>query len=161
MNFERFFAFVSTFWEPCLRKSTVMKNITPFPGPALDTSNDVVLLSCHDHMHFDPAPLTRLFAERDTQEAEYLVCRMLEDIAMRLDMLQRARADHAFANMDRPAQRIGVVADQIGLTEVAVAVNHVRTCLVQQDGIALDATMARLERGFDIAVSEVWGVRDL
>ena len=138
-----------------------MKNITPFPGPALGTSNDVVPLSCHDRMHFDPAPLTRLFAERDTQAAEDVVCRMLEDIAMRLDMLQRARAEHAFANMDRPAQRIGVVADQMGLTEVAVAVDHVRRCLLQQDWIALDATMARLERGFDTAVSEVWGVRDL
>ncbi len=89
------------------------------------------------------------------------MCRMLEDIAMRLDMLQRARDEHAFANMDRPAQRIGVVADQMGLAEVAVAVDHVRRCLLQQDWIALDATMARLERGFDIAVSEVWGVRDL
>ncbi len=138
-----------------------MKNVTSFPGPASDASHDVVSLACQDQMHFDPAPLTRIFAERDAEAAEEFVCRMLEDIAMRLDMLQRAMAENAFAQMDRPAQRIGVVADQMGLTEVSVAVDHVRNCLVQQDAVALDATMARLERSFDFAVSEVWAVRDL
>ncbi len=138
-----------------------MKNVTPFPVPVSAPPPDVVVLSCHDQIHFDPAPLTRLFAERHADDAEEIVCRMLEDIAMRLDMLQRGLADHAFPAMERPARRIAAVADQIGLTEVAIAVGHVLTCLAQQDGIALDATMARLERGFDIAVSEVWGLRDL
>lgn len=161
MNFERFFTSVSTFWEPCLCKTALMKTITPFPAPVSVPSSDVVVLSCHDHLHFDPAPLARLFAERDMQDAEEMICRMLEDIAMRLDMLQAALAEHAFSKMERPARRIAAVADQIGLTEVSVAVDHVRTCLLQQDAIALDATMARLERGFDVAVSEVWGVRDL
>ncbi len=105
--------------------------------------------------------MIRLFAERDTHEAEEIVCRMLEDIAMRLDMLQRALAVHDFPAMNRPALRIGVVADQIGLTEVSIAAGHVCACLAQQDGIALDATMARLERGFDMAVTEVWNFRDL
>lgn len=138
-----------------------MKNVTPFPTPDSTASTDVVVLSCHDQMHFDPTPLGRIFAERTAFEAEEIVCRMLEDIAMRLDMLQRALAEHAFDKMDRPARRIAGVADQIGLTEVAIAVGHVTTCLAQQDGIALDATMARLERAFDVAVSEVWSFREL
>jgi len=86
---------------------------------------------------------------------------MLEDIAMRLDMLQHALAAHEFSKMDRPAMRVGVVADQIGLTEVSIAASHVSDCLAQNDGIALDATMARLERGFDMAVTEVWNFREL
>ncbi|WP_342069001.1 hypothetical protein [Yoonia algicola] len=112
-------------------------------------------------MFFDPSPLVRLFAQRDTADAEEIVCRMLEDLAMRLDMLQRARAGQAFAKMQRPAVRIGVVADHIGLTEVSIAAGHVCACVGQKDWIALDATMARLERGFDMAVSEVWNFRDL
>ena len=93
--------------------------------------------------------------------AEEIVCRMLEDIAMRLDMLQRGLAAHEFSKMERPAMRIGVVADHIGLTEVSIAAGHVCACLAQEDAIALDATMARLERGFDMAVTEVWNFRDL
>ena len=161
MNFERFFILASTFWEPCFPKSTFMKNITHFQAPNAEASTHVVVLSCHHQMHFDAAPLSRLFAERDTHEAEEIVCRMLEDIAMRRDMLQRAMAEQKFDTMERPARRIGAIADQMGLTEVAIAVGHVLTCLAQQDGIALDATMARLERGFDVAVSEVWEFRDI
>ena len=138
-----------------------MENITPFPAPDSRTSPDVVVLNCQHQMFFDPSPLVRLFAERNATDAEAIVCRMLEDIALRLDMLQRARAADAFAKMQRPAVRIGVVADHIGLTEVSVAAGHVCACIAQKDWIALDATMARLERGFDMAVSEVWSFRDL
>ncbi len=138
-----------------------MKNVTPFSGPVFGASTDVIMLSCQHQMHFDPSPLVRLFAERDRHVAEEIVCRMLEDIAMRLDMLQHALAAHEFSKMDRPAMRVGVVADQIGLTEVSIAASHVSDCLAQNDGIALDATMARLERGFDMAVTEVWNFREL
>ena len=62
--------------------------------------------------------------------------------------------------MLKPVQHIVFVAGQIGVVEVGVAATHVRSCLIQQDGVALDATMARLERGFDIAVNEVWNFRD-
>lgn len=137
-----------------------MENITPFPAHVSGPSPDVVVLNCQHRMFFDPSPLVRLFAEKDSDDAEAIVCRMLEDIALRLDMLQRARAADAFAKMQRPAVRIGVVADHIGLTEVSVAAGHVCACIGQKDWIALDATMARLERGFDMAVSEVWNFRD-
>lgn len=125
-----------------------------------EPDQDVVVLRCHDQLHFDPAPLSRLFSEKDAAEAEEVVCRVLEDIAMRLDMLQRELVDCDFAKMLKPARRIGMVADQIGLTEVSVAANHVATCLKQGDGVALEATMARLERSFDVAVSEVWNFRE-
>jgi hypothetical protein len=137
-----------------------MENITAFPTPDSHAASDVVVLNCHNQLFFDPSPLVRLFAERDAADAEEIVCRMLEDLAMRLDMLQRARARQAFAKMQRPAVRIGVVADHIGLTEVSVAAGHVCACVGQKDWVALDATMARLERGFDMAVSEVWNFRD-
>jgi hypothetical protein len=63
--------------------------------------------------------------------------------------------------MFKPARRIGLIATQIGLTEVSTAAGHVVECLEQLDGIALEATLARLERGFDVAVSEIWNYRDL
>ena len=161
MNFERFFKSASTLWEPCRRKTTPMKNVTQFPVPVSTASVDVVVLSCRNQMHFDPAPLVRLFAERGPEKAEEVVCRMLEDIALRLDMLQRGLAGLDFSTMRKPAHRISLVADQIGLTEVKTAAGHVGTSLVQNDSVALEAVMARLERGFDVAVTEIWNFRDL
>lgn len=129
------------------------------PAPA--SNLDVVVLRCPDLLHFDPVPLNRLFAEKDAAEAEDMVCRILEDIARRLDALQQGLEASDFAAMLKPARRIGLIADQIGLTEVSVAAYHVVTCICQGDGVALEATIARLERGFDVAVSEVWNFRDI
>ncbi len=138
-----------------------MTNITPLQPLVAEPEHDVVVLRCPDQLHFDPAPLNQLFAQKDAQEAEEVVCRVLEDIAMRLDIMQTEMARCDFANMLKPAQRVASIADQIGLTEVAVSAAHVANCLKQNDGVALEATMARLERGFDVAVSEVWNFREL
>ena len=121
---------------------------------------DVVALRCPDRLHFDPLPIKHLFAHKTAPDAEEIVCCVLEDIAMRLDVIQTEMAQNAFDKILRPANQIKVIADQIGLKEVVVSVSHVASCVQQCDGFALEATMARLERAFDRAVSEVWNFRD-
>ena len=125
-----------------------------------EPDRDVAFLRYPDRRHFDPGPLKHLFAHKAAPDAEEIVCRVLEDIAMRLDVMQTEMAQNAFDKILRPAHQVKVVADQIGLTEVVVSVSHVASCVQQRDGIALEATMARLERAFDRAVSEVWNFRD-
>lgn len=137
-----------------------MTNITHLNAHVAEPDHDIVVLRCPDQLQFDPAPINRLFAQKTTAEAEEVVCRVLEDIAMRLDMMQTELRQSSFAAMLKPARRISLIAEQIGLTEVATAADHVANCLQQRDGIALEATMARLERGFDVAVSEVWNFRE-
>ena len=112
-------------------------------------------------MHVDPAPLTQLFDHTPHHEAEDTLCSMLEEIAGCLDRLQRGLACHDFKQMQAPTRRVVQIAEQIGLIEVSAAAQHVATCLSQSDGVALDATMARLERGFDIAVTQVWDFREI
>ena len=138
-----------------------MENNLYFLAPVPDQENDVVVLCCVDLLHFDPSVLNRFFDEKNPDEAEEAVCRILEDIAMGLDLLQRGRAESDLVAMAKPARRIATVASQIGLSEVAMAANHVTNCLDAADGVALEATLARLERGFDIAVSEIWNFREI
>ena len=52
------------------------------------------------------------------------------------------------------------VGAQIGLTDVIEAAAHVARCAGQCDGVALSATVARLERAFDVAVTQVWRYRE-
>lgn len=138
-----------------------MKNVTQFPVSSGATSDGVIPLCCLHQSLVDAQPLRDLFAQKDPHVAEEIVCRMLEDIAKHLDQLQRGLAARDFAPMQKAARRIGLVARQIGLTEVAIAAGHVMTCLFQNDGVALEATLTRLERGFDMAVTEVWDLREL
>jgi hypothetical protein len=120
---------------------------------------DVVLLRCADRNHIDPTPLTLLFAQKTLGEADAIICAVLETISARLDTLQKGIASGQVAPMLAPARSIATIAAQLGLTEVSVAAEHVAVCVRVSDRVALEATLARLERGFDQAVTEVWQFR--
>ena len=90
-----------------------------------------------------------------------MICRILEDIAVQLDELQTGLASRKTDHMRRPARRAALAARQIGLTEVAQSAQHIENCLTQTDVVALEAVMARLERAFDLAVNEVWNLREI
>ncbi|SFR59199.1 hypothetical protein SAMN04488005_3096 [Yoonia tamlensis] len=134
-----------------------MENKHPTQTPETDV--EVIILRCPDRLQFDAVPLQRLFAAKPANEAEAIICRVLEDLAQRLDVLQNGFNAGNLAMMLKPCRKIRLIAEQIGLTEFAIAADHVQTCLRQADATALAATMARLERAFDVAVAEVWKFR--
>lgn len=140
-----------------------MTNVTYLSSPKQAGSQPagVALLNCAARLHFDPAPVKRIYDRLPLHEAEDLICRFLEDIALRLDQLQRGLAGHDVDQMMRPARRVALAAGQMGLLEVAESAKHVRHCLGLNDGVALEAVMARLERAFDVAVNEVWNLREM
>ena len=118
----------------------------------------VLVLHCRQTASLDPCPVDHIFAVKGQAEAEEMICRVLEDIAHRLYALKVDH--HAFDQVAKPACRITQVAAQIGLTDVSRTAAHVATAARQADGVALSATLVRLERGFDIAVTEIWTFRD-
>ena len=163
LNFERLFGPSSTFWEPCGANTTVMNNVTYLISPA-DAPSRLSAVGLPDpdlRRAFDPVPLQKLYGRVLPQEAEDQICRFLEDIALRLDQLQRGLAARDPDMMLRPARRIALAARMMGLVAVADSASAVRNCAMADDGVALGATMARLERAFDLAVNEVWNMREM
>lgn len=124
------------------------------PMPAVEPA--VTVLNCPAALRLDPEPLMQIFADQGEVAAEETVCRALEDLARRINDLQSPRERCAFAEIGKPVRRIAAIASQIGLIEVAIAAEGVAKTAQQRDGVALEATMARLERGFDSAISQVW-----
>jgi len=127
---------------------------------AIAAENRVTHLRCLDAVNLDPEPIYQIFAVKGEALAEAMICRVLEDIAHKLDALQNANRSHSFDEIVQPARRIASIGAQIGLLDVQQAAQHVATSAHQADGVALSATLARLERAFDVAVSEVWRFRD-
>ncbi|WP_333711988.1 Hpt domain-containing protein [Yoonia sp.] len=138
-----------------------MSNVTHLSDPMtrLPVPSGVAMLRCSAPPAFDPEPVQRIYARLPAQEAEDLICRFLEDIALRLDYLQQGLAQQNLPEMARPARRVALAARQLGLLEVADSAGHVQNCLGLNDGVALEAVMARLERAFDVAVNEIWNLR--
>ncbi len=136
-----------------------MKHEPVIPAEMAPLRPVVTVLECPSALRLDPLPLSTLFAEKGEMAAEDTVCRVLEDLSRRINDLQGPRGRAAFDEIDVPADRIGAIAGQIGLTEVAIAACHVATTARQCDGIAMEAVMTRLERAFDSAISQVWNFR--
>lgn len=119
----------------------------------------VIALRCPDRTQFDPGCIAQLFADLHAADAEQIVCRLLEKIAAQLSCLQQAYVGRDLDKISDAARNIRLVADQMGLAEMSDASGHVDTCATHADGVALGATIARLERAFDIAVKQVWNFR--
>lgn len=119
----------------------------------------VVVLRCRDAFQIDPMPLRALFASQPDQLAEATVRRALEDIASRLDRLQLARVTETYDQIGAPARRIAGIAGGLGLVDVQMVAHAVADAAASGSVVALSATLARLERCFDQAVSAVWQVR--
>ena len=122
--------------------------------------NSVIVLECIRNPALDPGPLNEMYADLGEKVAEETICRALEALAIRLNRLQDVRTVAGFDQMARQANRMAAIAMGSGLTEVATAARQVGTCANQNDGVALEATLSRLERGFDLAIGQVWEFRD-
>ena len=138
-----------------------MKQMSCPTADQLPVAATVTVLDCKGRLGLDPAPLALISTARGEGAAEQTACRALEDLATRLADMQDARWRSGFGDLPPPAQRFAAIAEQIGLTELAQAARHVATAASQADGVALEATMQRLERAFDLAVTHIWNYRAL
>lgn len=138
-----------------------MNSYPIFPSDNHRPAPVVTVLTCDSRLSLDPSPLSLIYEELGSAAAEETVCRALEDIARRLNDMQPARLDGDFDTLAPQAKRLSKIAGHIGLGEISEAAQHVATACGQRDGVAVEATIHRLERGFDVAVSQVWQFSEL
>lgn len=138
-----------------------MTNHSPSLALAPLQPSRVVALRCRDTFEIDPAPVRALFASQPDHVVEATIRRALEDIAARLDRLQLARATGTYEQISDPVRRIAGIAGGLGLVDVQRVAYCVADAAASHSGVALCATLARLERCFDQAVTAVWQVRML
>jgi len=137
----------------------IMKNENTISALVPEVPSVLTVLQRGGHLQLDPVPLTEIYAKMGQTAAENAVCRTLEDLALRLGGLLDLKTTCEFDKMVRPAKTMATCADQVGLVEVARAARHVSNCAANRDGVALEATLARLERAYDLAISEIWDFR--
>ena len=157
--FEPFQFSRSRFWIELPGNTAGMTYHTPTLAIAPSQPSRVVVLRCRDTFEIDPVPVRALFTGQPEHVAEATVRRALESIAARLDRLQLARRTGAYDEIGDPARRIASIAGGLGLTDVQRIAGSVANAALSGSGTALGATLARLERCFDDAVSAVWDVR--
>ena len=109
----------------------------------------------------DREQLGLLYTQLGEVGAEDVVCRAMEELALRM-----AHCDRLYRTRDRFGLRKAVhglvaIADQIGMALVSQVARDVVTCIDQDEDIALAATLSRLIRVGERSLNAIWELQDM
>ncbi len=121
----------------------------------------IAMLVFEEKVRLESDRLAELYAQLGETGAQDVVCRAMEELAVRL-----ARIDEAFRTGKLSALRKGAkgligITEQVGMQRLADVARDVCNCVEQADSVALGATMARLQRVGDRSLTAVWDLQDL
>lgn len=105
--------------------------------------------------------LGMLFHQMSEQAAEDLVCRAVEELAVRLSHCEVLWRQDDLAALYKSARSLIAIADQIGMTSLATVAADVTGCISRGDRVATAATLARLSRTGQASLTAVWDLQDL
>jgi hypothetical protein len=105
--------------------------------------------------------LQAIYSSLGPVEAEEIICRAMEELALRLAMIDKAHAARERDALAKGARGIVAIADQVGMCALARVAGDVAICAERRDATALAATLARLLRVSDRSLTAVWDVTDL
>ncbi|QDC08382.1 hypothetical protein FHY55_03600 [Oceanicola sp. D3] len=121
----------------------------------------VSVLNVEDDIRLDPERLGTLYYQLGHQGAEDVVCRAMEELAVRLADVDARFREHDWPELARMARGLIAIADQIGMVGLARVAGDVAQAARALDIPAIGATLARLGRIADRSLTEVWDAQDL
>lgn len=123
--------------------------------------NEPIRLRPEEPVRLDRARIETLHAALGPAQAEEIVCRAMEELAVRLALLERGYAARDVAALAKGARSLVAIAEQIGMAALARVAADVAACADRRDGPALAATLGRLLRLGDRSLTAVWDAADL
>ncbi len=105
--------------------------------------------------------LEELYSQLGEAGAEDVVCRALEELAVRLSHTERCHREGRLTDMRKSARSLVAIADQIGMQALSRVAADVTIAADNDDLVAIAATLSRLLRIGDSSLSEVWEMQDL
>lgn len=112
-------------------------------------------------VRLDPDKLTALYEQLGETGAEDVVCRAIEEMAVRLTHCERLWRQNEMANLRKSARSLIAIADQIGMTALASIANDVTKAIDSDDGPAVAAILFRLMRVGERSLTAVWDQQDM
>jgi hypothetical protein len=120
----------------------------------------VTLLEQSERVSLDSDRLQQLYLQLGEAGAEDVVCRALEELAVRLSHTERCHREARWREMRKSARSLIAIAEQIGLGTLARVAQDVTVCIDDHDHVALAATLARLLRTGERSLHEIWDLQD-
>ncbi|MBJ6372501.1 hypothetical protein [Sedimentitalea arenosa] len=112
-------------------------------------------------VRLDQDQLHGLYQQMGESGAEEVVCRAIEELAVRLSHCERHWRDRDYQALRKCARSLIAIADQIGMNALARVARDVTIAADNGDYPALGATLFRLVRIGETSLVAVWDLQDL
>lgn len=147
--------------QPFLRD---LGTVSPCRGGGRAEGENVAVVSRLRHeesVRLAQERLAELYVQLGESGAQDVICRAMQELALRLGSLEEAYARGDHAALAKGARGLVGIADQVGMASLARVAEHVQECTNRQDPVALPAVLARLLRIGDSSLTAVWDLQDL
>ena len=122
---------------------------------------NILTVNHRENVHLDPQKLTDLYAQLGESGAEDVVCRAIEELAVRLTHCERLWRQRDVDNLRKSARSLIAISEQIGMMAMAQIARDVTTAIDADDFPAVGATLFRLIRVGENSLTAVWEQHDL
>ena len=112
-------------------------------------------------MNLDQERLGALYSQLGEASAEDIVCRALEELALRMSHCDRLYREQNWPDLLKNTRSLIAIADQIGMQKLAQVAGDVTRCIDAGDTNGLAATLSRLLRIGEKSLTTIWDMQDL
>jgi hypothetical protein len=121
----------------------------------------ITTLILFEPIRLDPDRLGELYCQLGEAGAEDVICRAIEELAVRLTHCDRLWRRNEQDALRKSARSLIAIADQIGMTALARVAGHVTQTIDAGDSVAEAATLSQLIRIGERSLTAVWDLQDL
>jgi hypothetical protein len=114
-----------------------------------------------ENVRLDPDRLGALYRQLGEAAAEDVVCRAIEELAVRLAHCERLWRQQDFYGLRKTTRSLIAISDQIGMTALARVAQDITDVIDNGDTAAMGATLFRLLRIGERSLTAVWDLQDL
>ncbi|WP_282095161.1 hypothetical protein [Epibacterium ulvae] len=114
-----------------------------------------------ENVRLDPGKLSDLYNELGETGAEDVVCRAIEELAVRLTHCERLWRQNDITNLRKSARSLIAISDQVGMSAMSSIAGDVTQAIDSEDYAAVAATLFRLIRVGERSLTAIWDQHDL
>lgn len=122
---------------------------------------EVFTLVQNEKIRLDPDRLADLYRQMGEAGAEEVICRAIEELAVRLAHCERLWRQQDMPCLRKSARSLIAISEQIGMTTLARIARDVTRSIDDGEHAALGATLFRLIRIGERSLTAVWDLQDL
>ncbi|MCA2008362.1 hypothetical protein [Tritonibacter mobilis] len=122
---------------------------------------NILTVKHRENVHLDPQKLSELYSQLGETSAEDVVCRAIEELAVRLTHCERLWRQNDVENLRKSARSLIAISEQIGMMAMANIARDVTGAIDADDSPAVAATLFRLIRVGESSLTAVWEQHDL